>query len=72
MCLRSKAILENLQANLATYQSEPYSSIFSLSILTGQDPEALSVRMLTEKPLPKFPREICIGLNRIYCLEDLM
>ena len=60
---RSKAILENLQANLSTYEAQIYSSIFSLSILTGQDPEALLCEMLPIKPLPSPLYELCIGLK---------
>jgi NodT family efflux transporter outer membrane factor (OMF) lipoprotein len=61
--LRSQAILENLHSNVANYQAQMYAGIFSLSILTGQDPEALLCEMLPFKPLPQLPSEVCVGLK---------
>lgn len=66
----NKLDYENIQARLSTARStlpnitaEIYRGIYTLSILTGEFPEALVDELLPEKPLPKAPVEIAVGLR---------
>lgn len=59
----AQANLEEQEANIPLYEGQIYGGIFSLSVLTGQDPEALLCEMLPCKPLPHFVEEVCVGLK---------
>ena len=66
----SKLDYENIEATLSTaravlpeVKAEIYRSIFTLSVLTGQVPEALLEELLTPEPLPKAPPRIGVGLR---------
>jgi len=58
-----EAQLESEKALLPEMIAEIYRSIYSLSILTGQMPEALVDELIQVKPLPKAPLEIAVGLR---------
>ncbi len=66
----SKLDIETILAALATersslpnIQAEVYRSIYTLSLLTGNMPEALVDDLVTAKPLPKAPEKIAVGLR---------
>lgn len=68
--LKSKADLEEAKRNLASAQallpetlSEIAKSIYTLSILTGKLPEALSETLLSFSLLPSIPDRISVGLR---------
>jgi NodT family efflux transporter outer membrane factor (OMF) lipoprotein len=58
-----ESALETTKAALPEMIAEIYRSIYSLSILTGQLPEALVEELIEPKPLPKTPKMVAIGLR---------
>lgn len=61
--LTAEAQLDNARAELPDLISEIYRSIYSISILTGQLPEALVDELVVDSPLPKAPPHIAVGLR---------
>lgn len=60
---RSEADLTALRASINTAIAEIYKGIYSLSLLTGNLPEALVDEMLPRKLLPNPPKDIAVGLR---------
>ena len=60
---RIEAQLSADRANLPNIKAQIYRSIYSLSILTGNLPEALEEELLIVEPLPKTPTHIAVGLR---------
>lgn len=58
-----EAELATAKSNLPPLISEIYRGIYTLSILTGNVPESLVDELLEDKPLPKAPREIAVGIR---------
>lgn len=58
-----EAELETLKAQLPETIARIYQAIYSLSTLTGEPPEAHLAEMLAERPLPKVPPQIAVGLR---------
>ncbi|CRX38632.1 putative membrane protein [Estrella lausannensis] len=60
---RSEADLTSLRATLNGAIAEIYKGIYTLSLLTGNFPEALLDEMLPQRPLPELPEDIAVGLR---------
>lgn len=59
----NEAALFSAKAELPDVEAQVYRSIYALSILTGQFPEALVEELMPERPLPSPPKNIAIGLR---------
>lgn len=51
------------RARIPSINAEIYRSIYTLSILTGNLPEALVDELMPAKPMPLLPKEIAVGLR---------
>ncbi len=58
-----EAILANTQSNLPEIVASIYRSIYTLSFLTGNEPEALIDDLLQPEPLPQPPDIVAVGLR---------
>ncbi len=61
---------ENIEAQLSTAKSQlppyvaaSYKNIYTISILSGEEPEALLPELLSVQPLPGVPEEVAVGLK---------
>ncbi|MCK4934284.1 MAG: TolC family protein, partial [Simkaniaceae bacterium] len=57
------AILANERAKFPDIKAQIYQNIFALSILIGEPPETLLEELLPEKPMPKPPESIHVGIK---------
>lgn len=60
---RVEAERATTQATLPGINAAIYRSIYALSVLTGQPPEALLGEMLSPQPLPPIPTGLTVGLR---------
>ncbi len=57
------AELETLEATLPGYERDVLLGIYSLSVLTGSQPESLICEMIESKELPQIPEGVEVGLK---------
>lgn len=60
---RIEAELANARSLLPNLIAQVYRGIYTISILTGDLPEALMQDLLPVQPLPKLPNEIAVGIR---------
>ncbi len=58
-----QAILATERAKLPELTAEIHRNIYTISILTGEVPEALLAELIVPKDLPKIPENVAVGLR---------